>query len=61
MAHIRSFVYRIRLTGETCATEFAVEAFGRGEADTLAYSEACRLGAKTGNVTEFDCVRVEAV
>ena len=61
MAHIRSFVYRIRLTGDARPTEFSVEAFGRGEADTLAYSEACRLGARKGNVTEFDCIRVEAV
>ena len=60
MAHIRSFVYRIRLTGERSSTEFAIEALGRGEADTLAYSEACRLGAKPGNVTEFDCIRVVA-
>lgn len=57
MAHHRSFTYRLRLAGATAAVDFEVVAFGRGEADTYAYREACKLGARPGNVEAFDCIR----
>lgn len=54
MATLKNFTYALQLAGSRDTHTIEVQAYCDQQAATEAYSEACKLGARPGNVARFD-------
>lgn len=57
MAQLKEYTYALKLNTSPDVHQIDVQAFCGQQAATEAYSEACKLGARTGNVERFDQLR----
>lgn len=58
MAQLKNYTYALQLQGNRDIHTVEVQAYCSQQAATEAYSEACKLGARPGNVARFDQLSV---